>query len=91
MGLDSENKIARYLNQKYLNNTIKNKVTRRRRKSYINKKNSGFYNYNYKYNVIDKINNKSAIRKFKIFLINFYLVFFVYVLVLLFLQYARLF
>ncbi len=95
LGLNSENKIARYLNQKYLNNTIKNKVTRRRRKSYSNKKNSGYYNYNfnynYDYNIMDKINNRSPIRKFKIFLINFSLVFFVSVFVLLFLQYARLF
>jgi len=95
LGLNSENKIAKYLNKKYLNNTIKNKVTRRKRKFIRNKKNSGFYNYNfnynYEYNVIDKINNKSAIRKFKIFLINFSLVFFVSVFVLLFLQYARLF
>ena len=92
-GLNSENKIAKYLYDKYLNNTIKKKVTRRKRKSYSNKKNSGYYNYNfnynYDYNVLDKINNKSAIRKFKIFLINFSLVFFVSVL--LFLQYARLF
>ena len=95
LGLNSENKIAKYLNKKYLNNTIKNKVTRRKRKFIRNKKNSGFYNYNfnynYEYNVIDKINNKSAIRKFKIFLINFSLVFFLSVFVLLFLQYARLF
>jgi len=95
LGLNSENKIAKYLNKNYLNNTIKNKVTRRKRKSIRNKKNSGFYNYNfnynYEYNVIDKINNKSAIKKFKIFLINFSLVFFVSVFVLLFLQYARLF
>jgi len=95
LGLNSENKIARYLNQKYLNNTIKNKVTRRRRKSYSNKKNSGYYNYNfnynYDYNIMDKISNRSSIRKFKIFLINFSLVFFVSVFVLLFLQYARLF
>ena len=95
LGLNSENKIAKYLNKKYLNNTIKNKVTRRKRKFIRNKKNSGFYNYNfnynYEYNVIDKINNKSAIKKFKIFLINFSLVFFVSVFVLLFLQYARLF
>ena len=95
LGLNSENKIAKYLNKNYLNNTIKNKVTRRKRKFIRNKKNSGFYNYNfnynYEYNVIDKINNKSAIRKFKIFLINFSLVFFVSVFVLLFLQYARLF
>jgi hypothetical protein len=94
-GLNSENKIAKYLYDKYLNNTIKKKVTRRKRKSYSNKKNSGYYNYNfnynYDYNVLDKINNKSAIRKFKIFLINFSLVFFVSVFVLLFLQYARLF
>ena len=94
-GLNSENKIAKYLYKKYLNNTIKNKVTRRKRKSYSNRKNSGYYNYNfnynYEYNVLDKINNKSAIRKFKIFLINFSLVFFVSVFVLLFLQYARLF
>jgi hypothetical protein len=94
-GLNSENKIAKYLYDKYLNNTIKKKVTRRERKSYSNKKNSGYYNYNfnynYDYNVLDKINNKSAIRKFKIFLINFSLVFFVSVFVLLFLQYARLF
>ena len=93
LGLNSENKIGKYLYSKYLNNTIKNKVTRRKRKSISNKKNSGFYNYNYnyEYNVLDKINNKSAIRKFKIFLINFSLVFFVSVFVLLFLQYARLF
>jgi len=94
-GLNSENKIAKYLYDKYLNNTIKKKVSRRKRKSYSNKKNSGYYNYNfnynYDYNVLDKINNKSAIRKFKIFLINFSLVFFVSVFVLLFLQYARLF
>ena len=94
-GLNSENKIVKYLYKKYLNNTIKNKVTRRKRKSYTNRKNSGYYNYNfnynYEYNVLDKINNKSAIRKFKIFLINFSLVFFVSVFVLLFLQYARLF
>ena len=94
-GLNSEYKIAKYLYDKYLNNTIKKKVTRRKRKSYSNKKNSGYYNYNfnynYDYNVLDKINNKSAIRKFKIFLINFSLVFFVSVFVLLFLQYARLF
>ena len=94
-GLNSENKIAKYLYKKYLNNTIKNKVSRRKRKSYSNRKNSGYYNYNfnynYEYNVLDKINNKSAIRKFKIFLINFSLVFFVSVFVLLFLQYARLF
>lgn len=95
LGLNSENKIGKYLYSKYLNNTIKKKVTRRKRKSISNKKNSGFYNYNfnynYEYNVLDKINNKSAIRKFKIFLINFSLVFFVSVFVLLFLQYARLF
>ncbi|MDB3913483.1 hypothetical protein OAT36_04620 [Flavobacteriaceae bacterium] len=95
LGLNSENKIGKYLYSKYLNNTIKKKVTRRKRKSIRNKKNSGFYNYNfnynYEYNVLDKINNKSAIRKFKIFLINFSLVFFVSVFVLLFLQYARLF
>ena len=95
LGLNSENKIGKYLYSKYLNNTIKKKVTRRKRKSINNKKNSGFYNYNfnynYEYNVLDKINNKSAIRKFKIFLINFSLVFFVSVFVLLFLQYARLF
>ncbi len=94
-GLNSENKIIKYLYKKYLNNTIKNKVSRRKRKSYTNRKSSGYYNYNfnynYEYNVLDKINNKSAIRKFKIFLINFSLVFFVSVFVLLFLQYARLF
>jgi hypothetical protein len=95
LGLNSENKIARYLDNKYLNNTIKNKVTRRKRKSYRNKKNSGYYNYNfnynYDYNILDKINTKNPIRKFKIFLINFSFVFFVSVFVLLFLQYARLF
>ena len=95
LGLNSKKNIAKYLHKKYIHNIIKNKVTRRRRKSYNNKKNSGFYNYNfnynYEYNVIDKINSKSAIRKFKIFLINFSLVFFVSVFILLFLQYARLF
>ncbi len=95
LGLNSKKNIAKYLHKKYIHNIVKNKVTRRRRKSYNNKKNSGFYNYNfnynYEYNVIDKINNKSAIRKFKFFLINFSLVFFVSVFVLLFLQYARLF
>ena len=95
LGLNSENKIARYLDKKYLDNTIKNKVTRRKRKSYRNKKNSGYYNYNfnynYDYNILDKINTKNPVRKFKIFLINFSFVFFVSVFVLLFLQYARLF
>ena len=57
-GLNSENKIAKYLYDKYLNNTIKKKVTRRKRKSYSNKKNSGYYNYNFNYNYDYNVNHQ---------------------------------
>ena len=38
LGLNSKENIERYLHKKYIHNIIKNRVTRRRRKSYRNKK-----------------------------------------------------